>query len=193
MNKNKVLQIAFNMLLQNGTIDISGVAEKTGLNQVKLNELFPLGDKELLMDTVEHAGRLWVAKIKQNLAEKNSIQEKLKALATGYALGSKDHPQSLSVYIDLWKTVKDGNDVYITKRLRDLYNCYIDEFCDIVKEIGADSVDTRELRSFSTFMTVLSDVLHVQSITLGNEINFEEFAKMIEKITVSFFAGVSDE
>ena len=148
---------------------------------------------ELFMDAVENAGRTWVEAIKKEVAEQNDKKEKLKTLAAGYAMGTKDYPESLSVYIDLWKIVKDKNNEYVKTRLKNIYNFYISEFYNIIKQIDNISVKDEEIHSFSTWMTVLSDVLHIQSITLENDIDLKSIQSVIEKIAVLFFLGDSNE
>jgi len=193
MNKKNVLKIALHLLLKDGSADINSIAEMTGFNIKKLNEAFPSGDKELLMDTVEFAGKTWVEKLQKEIAAKNSVREKLKTLASGYTLGSQYYPESLSVYIDLWKTIKDNQDEYMKSRLKEIYHFYISAFCNMINEIGSFHIKYEELYSFSLFMTVLSDVLHIQSITLENDVDFKSFEAMIEKLTVLFFMGVPNE
>ena len=189
MNKQKILKISFSVLLNEGFVNISQIAKRTGLEEKKLYGLFSDGDKELYMDTVEYAGKAWVDKIKKEIAEKNDSESKLKTLAAGYTLGSKDYPESLSVYIDLWKIIKDNKDEYVKERLRNIYNYYISEFCNIVNEINKFNIKYDELRSFALFMTILSDMIHIQSLTLENNVDFESFKTMIEKITVAYFNG----
>ena len=193
MNKQKVLKIALKILFQYGNITIEHLSETAALDKEGLTLLFSNGDKELLMDTVEYAGTIWVDKIKKEISEQKSVQGKLRTLASGYALGSREHPQSLSIYIDLWKYIKDGNNEYIKKRLCEIYRFYIDEFNNIVNNIGEFHATEKQRRALSLFITILSDVLHIQSITLENEVDFDSFQEMIENVIVLFFTGKNDE
>lgn len=188
MTKQKIIKIALNELINEGIgqISIHNISKNINVNEDKVKDLFAKGDCELIMDAVEYAGKTWVQEIKNKVDKIECTNEKLKFLVNGYVLGSKDYPQSLSVYIDLWKIIKDNKDDYIKKRLKELYNFYMVEFINMILTIGNSNLPKEELEAFSLLITILSDVIHIQSITLENDINFDTIGIIIEKITKAF-------
>jgi len=195
MTKQKIIKIALNQLLLYGTeeCNIENISDRTGLCERSVRQLFRDGNHELLMDAVEYAGRTWVQKLKKEVAGKEDVNSKLNVLTLGYALGGEQFPESLSVYIDLWKMVKDKKDTYIRNRLRELYNFYTLEFSNIVNEIGDFDILQEGLKTYAFIMTLLSDVIHIQSIILENEVDFQKIKKVIEIMTTAFFQEVKEE
>lgn len=189
MTKQKIIKIALNQLLLYGVeqLNIKNISIRTGLSESKLRQLFVDGDHELLMDAVEYAGRIWVKELKDEVTAEEDRDSKLNILIFGYALGGEKFSESLSVYIDLWKIIKDKKDMYIRKRLRKLYNFYTLEFLDIVGEIGNFDIPQEEIKAYSFIMTLLSDAIHIQSIVLGGEVDFRNIQKVVGKMTSSFF------
>ena len=188
MKKEKVIKIASNIMLLCGTeaLTFPYIANRTGLREEKLSALFPKGEQELKLDTIEYAGRVWVEQIKNQVAAKESAQEKMNLLIERFAMGTKEFPQALSAYVDMWKIIKDSGDSYIRNRLKGIYNYYISEFIHIAHEIGFDSLPERELSSFAFVLTVLSDVVHLQSAVLRNEIDFFCISRVIQKMAAGF-------
>jgi undecaprenyl pyrophosphate synthase len=189
MSKQKIIKIALGELLRNGveSFSIQNLSINTSLDAFKINELFTYGDRELLMDAVTLAGKVWVKEIRNDIDKEDTARKKLRMAARGFTLGTEDYPESLSVYIDLWKIVKDEKDGYIQERLKELYRYYASEFVDIVSGIGNFARDEEEVKAFSLIVTVLSDVLHIQSITLRDDVDFEVIGKVIEEMTLRFF------
>ncbi len=189
ITKQRIVKIALNELLNKGThwISIQNIAELIHINEGKLLDIFPIGDHELLMDAVEYAGKTWVQEIKKDIDRKDNVTEKLKILIKEYALGSKDYPKSLDIYIDLWKIIKDSKDEYIKGRLKELYIFYASEFTSILQTFGESHLLQGEVDAFSLIVTILSDVIHIQSITLENELDFDMISNVLEKIISALF------
>jgi len=189
MIKDKIVRIALVKLLKGSMEDISllYISEVTGLKIERLNEIFPSGNNEIIMDAVEYAGKQWIESIKEEINNTEDTKIKVRILSGGYALGSEEYPESLSVYIDLWKLIKDNKEPYIKERLKAIYLMYMQEFINIIKDICPVFVSEEELYAYSLFMTVLSDAIHIQSILLENEVNYKAIKKVIEKISLNYF------
>jgi hypothetical protein len=189
MIKDKIVRIALVKLLKGSMEDISllYISEVTGLKMERLNEIFPSGNNEIIMDAVEYAGKQWIESIKEEINNTEDTKIKVRILSGGYALGSEEYPESLSVYIDLWKLIKDNKEPYIKERLKAIYLMYMQEFINIIKDICPVFVSEEELYAYSLFMTVLSDAIHIQSILLENEVNYKAIKKVIEKISLNYF------
>lgn len=187
--KKKVLKFTINEMMAHGieSLNIDMIAQLMNLDRKILDSCFIYGDNELLMDTVEYAGKIWIENVKKEINFEKDIDNKLKLLVRRFALGSIEFPASLSAYIDLWKIVKDKKDEYIKVRLRVIYQLYIDEFHKIVNDIGEFGIAQSELNSFSFLMTILSDVIHIQSITLENNVDYEALINILDHWTAAFF------
>lgn len=189
IQKQRIIKIALHELLNRGTewINIYNVSKYIHIDESKLLDIFPMGDHELLMDAVEYAGKSWVQEIKKNIDRKDNVVDKLETLVKEYALGSKDYPKSLSIYIDLWKIIKDNKDEYMKQRLKELYIFYASEFSSILQTFGESNLLQAELDAFSLMITILSDVIHIQSVTLENELDFDMISKVITKIISALY------
>ncbi len=158
------------------------------MKEDKLNRFFfQYGDKELMMDVIEYAGMRWVDQIKASIMEMMDIDHKVDALLYGYTMGTKKYPQLLSTYIDLWKIVKDQQDEYIKLRLKTIYNFYVAEFTHIVRDIGCQQIPYNELVAFGVFITLMSDVAHIQSLILDNQLDFDCMYSILNKLAKQFF------
>ncbi|QUI21874.1 TetR/AcrR family transcriptional regulator [Vallitalea pronyensis] len=191
MIKQRIIIIALSEMLDKGIehITIKKMAQKTGLNEDRLNDFFLFGDKELLMDVIEYAGEKWVHEIKASIHKVPNKDQKLNTLIYGYTMGSKKYPQSLSTYIDLWKLIKDKQDEYIKMRLKTIYNFYIAEFTHIVQDMGYQHIPYNALIAFGIFLTLISDVVHIQSLILDNKLDYDYMYRILNKLTKQFLIG----
>lgn len=180
--KNKLLKIAINLLEMYGTerLTIPSLAEAMQVDTGTLSPRYFADDRELLMDTVDAAGRIWVAQIRKKADAAADRKGKIAVFANGYVTGSKAHSNILSTYIDLWKLVKDKKDPYIKKRLGQIYEFYMAAFKSFMQEVAQHNDE--ELEALSVLATVLSDALHIQSIVLEKAIDFDGIQKLVEKI-----------
>ena len=195
MRKQRIVQLAFYHLLRCGidAFSIDSLATSLGLCARTINEQFPLGDHELLMDAVEYAGKNWVNRVRAENLAITSVEARLKHLVTSYVMGTTLHAESLSTYIDLWKKIKDGQEAYLQGRLRRLYQYYAAEFIEILTMISEFPIPDDHVRGLSLLMTVLSDVLHVQSLVLQNDVDFSSMEAIIEKMCLSLLLGGRNE
>lgn len=181
MSKQILLQAALHELMHRGlnSLSIDALAQRMQLPFSRVKSHFPDGDWQLRMDTVEYAGKSWVEQIRAGVRAQKTARDKLSMLTRAYALGSRDFPASLDSYLDLWKQAREGNEE-IRCRLSALYRFYAEQFADIACEAGA-SADESQRMAFAHWMTLLSDMLHLQRM-LGNSVDFAQMGHMLEHL-----------
>lgn len=181
MKKYKILKIFLGKIgeidLEN--IELTEILPMIGISQKQFHILFPNGTYELLMDTIEYAGRRWLDKLKKDIDRATTQADKLSLLLNGYALGAENYSENLSLYIDLWKLVKDGRSKYLKNRLGQIYECYISEFNAIWKQIGISGLEDEEMHILGVIMTALSDAIHIQYFTGKHLIEFVKIEHFI--------------
>lgn len=189
--KQKIARMALQILKDRGIegLTFQSLSRAIGLDPAFLSDTFSGGERELLMDTVEVAGRLWVDTLRADMEKAENTADKLACLAHGYVTGSEAHPSILSVYIDLWKLVKDQEDDYVRNRLGELYQFYISSFGELLTLAGAGGLPRREGEALSLLFTVLSDVVHVQSVTLEQPVDFQMLSEVVTRMLTRYFAG----
>ena len=189
--KQKIARMALQILKDRGIegLTFQSLSRAIGLDPAFLSDTFSGGERELLMDTVEVAGRLWVDTLRADMEKAENTADKLACLAHGYVTGSEAHPSILSVYIDLWKLVKDQEDDYVRNRLGELYQFYISSFGELLTLAGAGGLPRREGEALSLIFTVLSDVVHVQSVTLEQPVDFQMLSEVVTRMLTRYFAG----
>ncbi len=191
-SKQHLARIAFRELERHGMEKwtIQSFSNATGLSDDRLRFLYPNGEAELWLDAVQYAGERWIAEIRKDLRRTGAEKEPLSHLVNAYIRGSEQHPDALNAYIDLWKKAKDG-DVYIQKRLAAIYREYTIQFIRMVREeIGLDP-DMDTLETVAQWLTILSDVLHIQSLILGNPVDFEKMGQTVSRAVSLLLRGES--
>ena len=183
MQKEKILKL---MLGKIGEMDISNlnaidVLPYIGISAKQFTVLFPNGVEELFMDVIEYAGRWWLDCLKKDVKEMATKEEKIALLLNNYALGAWEYSENLSLYIDLWKLIKDGKSNYLKMRLWNIYDIYIKEFSVIIREIGVSGLTDEEIHVMGVIMTAMSDAIHIQSLTMESPVDFAKIQDFICK------------
>ena len=191
MRRQAILKIAEKEMLQHGTscISLQRIQERTGIPEKTFHSLFPEGDKELLLDTMEYSGKEWVRTIRRTLRTMQVQKRKVEFFVDSYCLGTQKHPSALDTYLDMWKAIKDTGDEYLRARLASIYQMYIASFLAIVKEDLISVVSDRELYGLAFMATVLSDALHVQIALLKQEIPVETVTKLLKTLLWNLING----
>lgn len=184
MQKEKILKI---MLGKIGEMDISNlnaieVLPIIGISSKQFTALFPNGVEELFMDVIEYAGRRWLDCLKKDVREAATKEEKMVLVLNSYALGAREYSENLSLYIDLWKIIKDGKNDFLKTRLWKIYDIYVKEFSVIMQEIGASGLTDEEIHILGIIMTALSDAIHIQSFTMESPVAFAKIQDFICKL-----------
>lgn len=185
MKKEKILKILLGKIGDIGiqNLDSANVLSIIGISQKQFNMLFSDGAEELLMDSIEYAGCQWLDHLKKDVKEAESKTEKIALVLNGYALGAEKFSENLSLYIDLWKMVKDGKHEYLKKRLNKIYEMYSREFTEIMDNIGVGWLTKEEIYVWGVLMTALSDAIHIQFFTMKNSVDFMKIQHFIGKVT----------
>ena len=129
---------------------------------------------------MEYAALQWLSYIKKELASLQESRLKLLKLLRFYAAGSESHPESLSLYIDLWKKIRDlkpEDGAFLKSELSKIYNYYIDAFIELLEEeVGIDTRNSGDIRQTAWIMVVISDGFHVQSLIRQQPLDFDAIA-----------------
>ena len=185
MKKEKILKILLGKIGDIGiqNLDSANVLSIIGISQKQFNMLFSDGAEQLLMDSIEYAGCQWLDHLKKDVKEAESKTEKIALVLNGYALGAEKFSENLSLYIDLWKMVKDGKHEYLKNRLDKIYEMYSREFAEIMDNIGVGWLTKEEIYVWGVLMTALSDAIHIQFFTMKNSVDFMKIQHFIGKVS----------
>ena len=188
MKKEKILKILLGKIGEMNVehIEIADVLQMIGISQRQFHLVFPNGSDEMLMDAIAYAGCRWLYKLRKDIDMAAAPVDKLSLLLNGYALGAENYSENLSLYIDLWKLVKDEKSEYLKNRLGEIYEKYITEFTAIWKKIGVSGLEEEEIHILGVIMTAVSDAIHIQYFTGKHPVEFRE----IEKFLCSLAKGI---
>ncbi|MCL2702970.1 MAG: hypothetical protein FWE91_05105 [Defluviitaleaceae bacterium] len=183
MSKKTIIKLVLARLEAEGaaSLTLQAVGGLGGVSMDNMRKYFPNGDEELLMDAVELAGQIWIKRVADEVSKIDAPDLKIRRLAALYAFGTLSFPESLSIYIDLWKLVKNGDSEYIKKRLKAVYLLYSRSFCELA--FGGTEASPKA-KSLAIIMTMLSDMLHIQYTLLGNEVEMAGMRQFVEDIAV---------
>lgn len=194
MKKEKILKILLGKIGDIGiqNLNSTNILPLIGASKKQFDILFPNGTDELLMDSIEYAGRQWLDGLKEKINTAESKSEQMALVLNGYALGAEKFSENLSLYIDLWKIVKDGKQEYLKKRLEKIYNMYISEFVVIMGDIGVNQLTKDEIYVWGAIMTALSDAIHIQCFTMEYSVEFVKIQQLIVKFTNAIMLLLED-
>lgn len=151
--------------LESCTFD--AISYKTGIEADKIKSMF-VSEDDLRIKAITYAAVSWVQKIKKILDEIQNRREKLLFLVNLYISGTDSYPQSLSLYIDLWKTLRDNQfaeNSDIKSEVYKIYKYYMDMFVELVIGItGCKKIHIPKIEKIGQMLVALSDGLHIQSL-----------------------------
>ncbi len=155
------------------------------MNQEKIRQHYPT-DETLRMSAMKYAAVVWVEQVKADLEKQATNKDKLNALIRHFIAGSESHPQSLSLYVDIWKKLRDlktENKQLLSNELSEIYGCYVSFFQEAMKDIY-ENVSGYDMEQLAWIMVVISDGFHVQSLIQPWQLDFDKitrtFCKMLE-------------
>lgn len=184
MKKEKILKILLGKIgdIDVEHIELTDILPMIGISQKQFHILFPKGTDEMLMDTIEYAGCRWLDELRKDIDMAAAPADKLSLLLNGYALGVEIYSENLSLYIDLWKLVKDGKSEYLKNRLGEIYDRYITEFTAIWKKIGISGLEEEAIHILGVIMTAMSDAIHIQYFTGKHPIEFGKIKQLLRNL-----------
>ncbi|MFZ5351493.1 MAG: hypothetical protein ACOZCL_02080 [Bacillota bacterium] len=183
-----ILEAALKVMLKEefAAVNIEQIADEIMLDPAKIKISYKNND-ELRMSAMEYAARSWMSFVRNDILNEADKHKKLYKLICHYALGTENYPESLSLYIDIWKRIRDGNFENLEKmkeKLSNIYDYYEYCFVDIIsKEICTVIGKADELKHLSQILVAISDGLHIQSLFRTTAIDFEGIGNTLYKIT----------
>jgi len=165
--------------------NIIQVAKQAMLSPKQVKEIYK-SDDELRMAAIKYAAFVWVEYIKKDIANEKDKKTRIRKLLRHYAAGSESYPLSLSLYIDVWKRIRDceNNDENLLKEeLEKIYFLFVEVFEEIIlKEICIDSTLASQIRQLAWIMVVISDGLHIQNLIRPESLNFDGAVDVLYKM-----------
>lgn len=177
------LKLMFEGLYEDASID--SVSSYVRMDPGKVMQHYPT-DETLGMSTMKYAAVSWVEKVKVDLEKQETKKDKLYALIRHFIAGSESHPQSLSLYVDIWKKLRDiksEDRQFLSDGLSEIYRYYVSFFQEAIKDIY-DNESGYDMEQLAWMMVVISDGFHVQSLIQTQQLDFDKitrtFGKMLE-------------
>ncbi len=187
VQKRLILEVALKQMLDGGygKATIDSVSCISALSPEQIRQNYPT-EEELRMAVMEYAASVWLAAVAEEVKQKASRHEKLYTLIYRYIAGSESHPDSLSLYVDLWKQIRDEADEtvpWIKAKLQKIYTQYACFFQNTLRELFVGAQNEEQL---AWIMVVISDGFHIQSLIRDKQPDFDEIAqtlcKMLERL-----------
>jgi len=185
--KRLILEAALKLMFKGfyQDADINSVSLYTGLNGGKIRKHYA-SDENLRMSAMKYAAVVWVKQVKADLEKQKEKKEKLYMLIRHYIAGAECHPQSLSLYVDIWKRLRDMDTKdrqLLGDELFEIYRYYVVFFQETMKEIFENELEY-DLEQLAWIMVVISDGFHVQSLIKPQQMDFDRlthvFCNMLE-------------
>jgi hypothetical protein len=177
------LKLMFEGYYEDATVD--SVSSYAQLDPAKIMQHYTT-DENLRMSAMKYAAVVWVEQVKLDLEKQESKKDKLYTLIRHYIAGSESHPHSLSLYVDIWKKIRDiktEDRQLLSKELSEIYRYYVSFFQEAMKDIYANE-SGYDMEQLAWIMVVISDGFHIQSLIQSQQIDFERitqtFCKMLE-------------
>lgn len=188
IQKRLILETALKLMFEGfyENADIKSVSRKAQLDPVKIRQHYET-DENLRMSAMKYAAVVWVNQVKADLKKQKTQKDKLYALVRHFIAGSESHPQSLSLYVDIWKKLRDSkteNRQLLSDELSEIYRYYVSFFREAMEDIYGDEAGY-DMEQLAWMMVVISDGFHVQSFVQPQQLNFDKitqtFCKMLEQ------------
>lgn len=186
MQKKLILESALKLMFEGfyENADIESVSRKAQLKPEKIRQHYATNEG-LRMSAMKYAAVVWVEQVKADLEEQETKENKLHVLIRHYIAGSESHPQSLSLYVDIWKKLRDfksENGMVLSGELSEIYQYYVLFFQEAVKDIY-DNKSEYDIEQLAWIMVAISDGFHVQSLVQPQQLDFDKitqtFCKML--------------
>ena len=187
MKQRLILETALKLMFEGFYEDatIESVSSYTQLDTEKIRQYYTT-DENLRMSAMKYAAIVWVEQVKVDLEKQESKKDKLYALIRHYIAGSESYPQSLSLYVDIWKKIRDiktEDRQLLSNELFKIYRYYVRFFQEAMKDIYTNE-SRYDMEQLAWIMVVMSDGFHVQSLIQSQQIDFDRitqtFYQMLE-------------
>lgn len=165
--------------------NITNIAEQAMLNPRHVKDIY-YSDDSLRMEAIKYSAIVWVEYIKKDIAGEKDKAKKIRKLLHHYATGSESYPLSLSLYIDVWKKIRDcegGKEELLKEELKKIYALFVKVFEELLlEEVFIDNAVDSEIRQLAWIMVVISDGLHVQNLIRPKSLNFDRSVDVLYKM-----------
>lgn len=182
-----ILGAALNVMFQTDfeAVTIQNIAERTQIDVAKILKLYS-NDNELRMTAMEFAALNWGEHVRDLLREESTTQDKLKKLIQLFIGGTASHPNSLSLYLDIWKKIRDSGEedaAYLKEKLFDIYEFYAALFKEVLANNNIAAIfDDPLIDQLAWIMVVISDGFHIQTLVQGKVANFESIGNTMYRM-----------
>ncbi len=185
MRKRLILETALKLMFEGyyEDADIENVSAYAGLDSYKIRQHYAT-DENLRMSAMKYTAIVWVNQVKGDLEKQETKKDKLYALIRHYIAGSESHPQSLSLYVDVWKKLRDlrtDNKQLLRDELSEIYRYYVSFFQEAVKDLY-ENESGYDFEQLAWIMVVISDGFHVQSLIQPRQLDFDRIARTFYKM-----------
>lgn len=143
----------------------------------------------LYMNAMKFAAIKWIDSIERELTAVDDPARKIKMLVRKYAYGTRDHPESLSSYIDLWKKIRMMptedvlEDSYIKNTLLEIYQLYSDFLSNMLDSLEL-SISESQRKVISWILVIVSDGIHIQELLGNTVIKKDEMVNFLYNVLV---------
>ncbi len=175
------LKLMFDGFYENA--DIERVSRKARLDPEKIRQHYTT-DENLRISAMKYAAVVWVKQVKTDLKKQQTKKDKLYALIRHFIAGSESHPQSLSLYVDIWKKLRDLKEEdrqLLSEDLSEIYRYYTDFFQHAIKDIY-ENESGYDLEQLAWIMVVISDGFHIQSFIQPQQLDFDRITSTLIKL-----------
>lgn len=200
MEINKKYSIMDRLILENAlkemskgnyeSASIQQTIDCSGLNEQKVKSKYE-NDDHLRMQAMEYAAIMWIRHIEKDIDNEKDKQQRLKKLLRHFFAGTESHPASLSLYVDVWKCIRDSkssNTEFIKEEINKLYELYVKVFeYFISKEFPEGAEPIAQIRQLAWILVVISDGLHIQSLIRSASLDYEGISELLNEMVKYMF------
>ncbi len=182
-----ILETALKVMLAGDfeSASIRQVSKQSMLSEELIISIFKTDDR-LRMAAMEYAAIQWVRYVKKDIQYEIDRRCKLKKIVRHYFAGTESHPDSLSLYIDIWKRIRDsskGNEDDLKEELGKIYDLYAEVFEELLlTEFPLRAELGSQRRQLAWIMVVISDGLHIQSLIRPDSLDYDGIGEMINNM-----------
>lgn len=167
-------------------VDRRKIALSIGITFEVMVSLFP-SDDVLRMKAIKYAAFEWCQLVEEDINKELDSENKIKKLIRHYIAGTESHSGSLSLYVDVWKRIRDRNEeehLYIRQELAEIYLIYVVFFKKKIYEICNYEIAAEEkISSLAWILVVISDGFHIQKMVQQTEIDFDALTDLFKDIS----------
>jgi len=185
IQKRLIIETALKLMLEGFYDDasIDSVSFYAQLEPGKIRQHYST-DENLRMSAMKYAAIVWVEQVKADIEKQITKKEKLYALIRHYIAGSESHSHSLSLYVDIWKKLRDlkaEDRQLLSNELSEIYSYYVSFFQEAIKDIYSNE-SMYDMEQLAWIMVVISDGFHVQSLIQSKQLDFDRITQTLCKM-----------